>query len=687
MSAERLRFAPDILRRLGEELIPHAEQGILELVRNAYDADASACDITLRRTGKRGGSILIEDDGVGMAAVDIIDGWLVLGRSRKAIVRARSRRGRLAVGDKGLGRLAALRLGARASLATRPRAEPGTEYRLSIEWGRFDHANVVEDVALEVTKHRTTKPSGTRIEISGIARVFGVREVQRLARALVLLADPFEPERGFRASLTAPGFAKYERLVRHGYLAEASYHLEANLDAHGRAAARVVTTAGQVLWQADHKRLSSTGRLYRGPAARFELWTFNMGGARYSTTGVTQGALRTWLAAVGGVHLYHRGLRVYPYGDPGHDWLDMNLARVRSPEERPSTNNSVGRVEVVDAKGVLLQKTDRTGFVETPAFEELRRFSTDALEWMADERLKKAEGDRRARKLAAPRQVRRAKTAFAEAVKDLPPEQRAQVEDAADALDRARRRQLRVVREDLELYRMLSTLGTTVAVFAHESAKPVTNIELSANTIKRRAAREFRGNDGDWLVRPLERILASVADLETYAKLPKTLLNRRKRDLGAVHVHNVIEESVNLFTPFLRSKGVTIERRLVDGDPVIRTTVASLEAILTNLMTNAINALTSPEAPSSGRQIHIETGVQDSRLLLRVMDNGPGIRGIALDDIWLPGRSTTDKGMGLGLTIVRDAVEGLRGEVRAIACGALGGAEFLITLPSEDGDR
>jgi len=40
--------------------------------------------------------------------------------------------------------------------------------------------------------------------------------------------------------------------------------------------------------------------------------------------------VRDWLQAVGGVHLYHRGLRVRPHGDPGHDWLDMNLLRTRN---------------------------------------------------------------------------------------------------------------------------------------------------------------------------------------------------------------------------------------------------------------------------------------------------------------------------------------------------------------------
>ena len=42
-----LKFSPDILRRLGEELVPDIDQGIIELVKNGYDADATTCTIAI----------------------------------------------------------------------------------------------------------------------------------------------------------------------------------------------------------------------------------------------------------------------------------------------------------------------------------------------------------------------------------------------------------------------------------------------------------------------------------------------------------------------------------------------------------------------------------------------------------------------------------------------------------------
>ena len=63
------------------------------------------------------------------------------------------------------------------------------------------------------------------------------------------------------------------------------------------------------------------------------------------------------------------------------------------------------------------------------------------------------------------------------------------------------------------------------------------------------------------------------------------------------------------------------------------------------------------------------------------MDNGPGISGLTVDEIWIPGETTKKHGTGLGLTIVKDTVSELGGEVEAFAEGELGGAEIRIRVP------
>src|SRR5436305_10474529 len=102
LMADHLRFSTEMLRRLGEELNLHPDQGILELVRNAYDADATECHIELIDTHEVGGTIRVRDNGIGMSVEAIRQGWLVLGRSEKSKVR-RTRKKRFPIGNKGIG--------------------------------------------------------------------------------------------------------------------------------------------------------------------------------------------------------------------------------------------------------------------------------------------------------------------------------------------------------------------------------------------------------------------------------------------------------------------------------------------------------------------------------------------------------------------------------------------------------
>ena len=116
MSKAQIRFSPDILRRLGEELNPSPDKGILELVKNAYDADARECTVALVNTDRPGGSITIKDDGDGMDEEGIKDGWLILGSVRQ-VGWGQDKAGAIASGQQGAGEAggAALRIAGVAS--------------------------------------------------------------------------------------------------------------------------------------------------------------------------------------------------------------------------------------------------------------------------------------------------------------------------------------------------------------------------------------------------------------------------------------------------------------------------------------------------------------------------------------------------------------------------------------------
>ncbi|MGA2323408.1 MAG: sensor histidine kinase [Sedimentisphaerales bacterium] len=675
ITPEHFKFSTAILRRLGEELNPHPDQGIIELIRNAYDADAINCKIQLNKVNKKGGSIQIIDDGHGMDLDAIKNGWLLLGRSEK-MHRRRTPLGRRPVGDKGLGRLAAMRMGNRAILITRPKTAPLFEHKLVIDWTKYDSVEVVEDVTLEIETVGTTQSNkfGTEILIEDLKSSLGEKEVGRLARSLLLLADPFDNPTGFHTVLNAPEFKRLEKILKKKYFSDAEYHLIAELSPKGSAKAFVLDSHGREIWSGNHKDLrGEKEKLYNAPSAKFEFWAFNLGSEKFLPRTTPLSDIRSWLRAVGGVHFYHRGLRVYPYGDPGHDWLDINLRRAQSPELRPSTNNSIGRFSVEDPGDQLLQKTDRTGFVEDTHFEELRSFAQDALEWLAMCRLEKREKERADKRTSANRIIKAAKKAMDQVIAEAPHASQETIKRVFNQYEVATKQQVTALKEEVQLYRTLSTVGTTFAVLSHELKSPLTRIKQMTEIIREKYP--------DTLKKPLDLITKSAMAVVAFPALAMKLLEREKRQEKPLGINTEILEVLNMFEPFLNEAKVTPKHEFVDVEPYVLSSKALLQSVFVNLLTNSMNAFFVNRKQNLPRTVLFRTSISDNKVRINVLDNGPGIQGLSIKEIWLPGKTTYPNGTGLGLTIVRDTVLDLGGQCYAIAQGELGGAEIVIELP------
>lgn len=679
----QIRFSTQIIKRLGEELNPSIDQSILELVKNAYDADAKKCVVELDSITDIGGSIIIKDDGDGMDSDDIINGWLVLGESSKSVSN-KTTLGRTPAGSKGLGRLAALRMGQAAELKSIPKENSAFKYELEIDWNKFDKAKLVEDVLLPVNKTKITKdnPPGTTISIKNLKQKIGVREVKKIARGLILLADPFgDDPSSFKPSLKSKEFREMEKLVSARYFDQAEYHLEASINSKGLAEASVLDYKGNILFKASHELLSEKrkGAKYDCPPTTFDLWAFILNASTFSTRPIALREIQDWLGEFGGVHLYENGLRVNPYGNPGNDWLDMNLSRTRSPEERPSTNNSIGVVRIKDSKGLLSQKTDRSGFIDNDVFHEITSFCQEALEWMAKRRLEIAERKRRADRKRTADESDNSKDEVLKVLNLLSPAKREVAQKAFLKYDKSRHDEVKSLRAEIQLYRTLSTAGITAATFSHESrGNPLKVIVQTLKALERRIKESVGKKYDESFSKPISVINRSVDSLKVLGNATLKLLEYDKRRIGKVEVHKVIKNVIETFTPFLLGRDIKLKTDLLKANPFLRTTEASLESIITNLINNSVVAL---ESSNGDRQIIIVTEIQENVLIINVADNGPGIVDISLKDIWLPGRTTNPNGTGLGLTIVRDAVYDLGGQVRAVPKGKLGGAELIVELP------
>ncbi|OYV06800.1 MAG: histidine kinase [Verrucomicrobiales bacterium VVV1] len=689
-TSERLRFSTAILRLLGEELNPSPDQGILELIKNSYDADAKNCTVELKGVHIKGGSIVLKDDGVGMTSEEIRNGWLIVGDSMKSRSET-SPSGRLHVGSKGLGRLGALRLGRKVELTTRPKSEPGIQYRMEIDWASFDDAAVVEEVELAVTREEVPNGTshGTEITVSELPTPWSKGDIKRLARAILLLRDPFAKNQGFQASLRAEEFVELEKLAHEGYFGECNFHLIAKVDLDGRALVEVRSSGGKRLFAGKHADVSveKGNPIYELPPLTFELWEFKLSAEAFaaSVNQTTVKAVKGWLEQFGGVRLYHRGVRVLPYGDPKNDWLDMNLRRSQHQELRPSTNNSIGCVRIEDPSGVFQQKTDRLGFVESHALDELRRFTDEALDWMSRERRKEREQRKKAAIERVQTEKNEAEKQMKSVIEKLPPTQRKEVAAAVKKMQTAHDAEVELKDETAQLYFTLGTVGTTAAAFAHQTKQPIRGIVADAKLLE-----EYLGDPQELALfreessKAVKRIHGEARAIYSFSSVTLRLLEHEKRRSARHSVHELLNETVELLTPYFEARETTVQRDYTDGDLRVWCPRAAFEAIFTNLLTNSLQAFEARAKSgitSGPRLINLQTRVSGGMVTIRVQDNGPGIERLALEEIWLPGRTTTDKGTGLGLAIVKDVVEGLRGRVEAEAHGEFGGASFTITLP------
>lgn len=213
----KLNFKADahLIQVLGEQLIASEKVGILELIKNSYDAQASYCKVQIEKipdledidpdlyefNDYQGPVIVIEDDGTGMNREVIEDGWLRPASTIKTNIKARlkeernkaieegtlgayesltkelkkAHKNRIPLGEKGVGRFATHRLGKKVRIKTKV-VEHNFEYVLDIDWSLFDQYTGrpvdLDSIGISLRKQEPSRDygereSGTQIIIYG----------------------------------------------------------------------------------------------------------------------------------------------------------------------------------------------------------------------------------------------------------------------------------------------------------------------------------------------------------------------------------------------------------------------------------------------------------------------------------------------------------------------------------------
>ncbi len=222
----------------------------------------------------------------------------------------------------------------------------------------------------------------------------------------------------------------------------------------------------------------------------------------------------------------------------------------------------------------------------------------------------------------------------------------------------------------------LANLGRMAASVVHELNNPLTSIVAYTDLLRRRFGdRDIDPSDRERLVRISEaasRVLAFTRDLVAYSRPSPA-------SPSPITIHDVIDRALVFCDHVLSDSHVTVVRRFGEV-PFVFGLHGPLTQVFVNLITNACQAM-DPD----GGTVEIETGTHEStgNLVVRILDQGPGIRPDIADRLFEPYFTTRGEadGNGLGLHIVQTILTSHGGSATARNRDGRG-AVFTVELPA-----
>lgn len=425
-----------LFQELGELLVAKESTALVELIKNAYDADATVVTVigrNLKDAAK--GSIVVSDDGVGMNGEEFRRGFLTIaGRTKNTGDRRSPVFGRRYTGEKGVGRLASHKLGVAVEVESRKagpalrgaRALPPalSEVHARIDWQAIEALETLDQIddsnAVTVSEHfkPSKRESGTTLTIAPLRTAWSerirssfLREAATLAPVAAtwkplpedVLAEPLL----FKAlpirdqQRTDPGFE-----VIFGGDLNLSDRLQPDVSAAANWIAELSFDRGTGKMAIAISPTKSEVRRY--PSAEGFRLEKDLGpDAGPSFCGrILQRSGSTWDPEVQGLRVFMEGFRVSPYGDPRDDWLGLertylsrqkrrllSLARLDDDQIPEGLLNEELTIQGSQAYmgGIFLQRSsspglemlvNREGFLPGPAFDfvvDWARIATDLI--------------------------------------------------------------------------------------------------------------------------------------------------------------------------------------------------------------------------------------------------------------------------------------------------------------------
>jgi signal transduction histidine kinase len=399
---EKLIFKPRsrLLLQLGDQLIRNESIALLELIKNSYDADASVAKIIIKNVdNSEEGEIIIEDNGYGMTPKIIKNVWMEPGSDYKDQIIKQLKRtpkfSRLPLGEKGIGRFAVHKLGNIIELITKAEGHP--EVYLKIDWNIFKKSGYLDEFPVEIIERDPVlykNTTGTKIIVKKLKKLWSRGMIRDVYRSVNSFCSPFDSPDSFRVTFDIDKKEWLKGLLSLDEIKESAlFKFHCEIDGEYINKFRYEFTpwetmtklSGRVIDENDEnlknllRMVNRKGKIinlneYQIGTIKFEALIFDRD-PRILKLGIQdKRGLCEYLNQNGGVRVYRDGVRVYDYGEPGNDWLNLDIRRVNIPTKRISNNIIISSISLNRKESTdLEEKTNREGFIENEAYKKLKQ--------------------------------------------------------------------------------------------------------------------------------------------------------------------------------------------------------------------------------------------------------------------------------------------------------------------------
>lgn len=722
-----------LLQELGLRLVASPEVALVELVKNAYDADSPICRITLENKGTM---LVVADEGHGMAFSDFKEKWMRIATSSKVNRTTSPGYKRQMTGAKGIGRFAVRSLGDHLTLesvAFDKERKHKTKLIAEFDWNRLDDSKSINDEGVSYKLYRAADDAttGTTLRVSEMKGQANFAYSDDLRTDVLSMVSPLtglergrfellrtrtKKDPGFQVSL--PGEeVDDEEVVDLAAQILRNYWGRLTIDLQGNELVYKV-------WFFDSKlpkelKINVATTISSGFFADVRFFPRRKG--VFSQKRVDGKKAWRWVRDNCGVAVVDRGFRIKPYGYTDDDWLNLDsdsahserewrtqIARSHfqmSPLEKaepganpalniPTNFQLVGAV-FLESKALsshqkpedLVPAMDREGFLKNAAFDQLQEFVRAGIEFLANEDKKKLhliEEKEAAEAAKEAREEIQLAIAAIEASPTLTKGDKARiVKEYTRISDRVDAQEEYAAQARKGLLNM-SLLGIVAGFMTHESKAIVHELEKSISDLRKHAMKfPELGKVADEVEERVKVFKGYLDYSRLFVAKAKTLENQPMVATAQIRV------IVNRLSHFTKARGIDVQNE-VDGDVLTPPMpVTAYSGMLLNLFTNAIKAVVTVRESVSEPKVTFRGWNERGKHIIEVLDNGAGIPAEMRKRIWEPLYTTTSdvenplgSGMGLGLTLVKQMVSELRGTVEVRSDVPAGYTTcFRVTLP------